>query len=69
MAKHNDEIYCLDASALIELVKKYPVRIFQGVWAGMEQLANSGRLITFKGIADECHDSVLQMFENERWTF
>lgn len=56
MARENDEIYCLDASAMIELSKKYPVRIFPGIWAGVEQLATSGRLITFKGIADECHD-------------
>jgi hypothetical protein len=51
----NDCVYCIDASVFIDL-KHYPSHIFE-VWSAFDHLAAAGRLITFRGIADECHDS------------
>ena len=58
MTSGGDCIYCLDASVMIDLKDRYPRKIFKGLWEGLETLANNGRLITFRGIASECHDEV-----------
>jgi len=41
------DIYCIDTSSLIEMKNKYPkdLKIFEKVWANMENLIIQGRLI------------------------
>jgi Domain of unknown function (DUF4411) len=38
-------VYCIDTSALIDLWRRYPQKVFGGLWAAIEKLIEDGRLI------------------------
>lgn len=39
-----DDLYCIDASALIDLGKYFPPKVFPTVWDNLEELIREGRL-------------------------
>ncbi len=40
-----DDVYCIDASSLIEIKQRFPRKVFPGVWEKVEELIPVGRLI------------------------
>lgn len=52
-------VYCIDSSALIDLVHTYPPEIFPGLWERIGELAVGGRLLTVKQVRGECQDKEL----------
>ncbi len=47
------DIYCIDASSLIELKQAYPRKVFPGVWEKMEDLVRTARLIAQDEVSRE----------------
>jgi rRNA maturation endonuclease Nob1 len=45
--------YIIDTSSLIELNKNNPMDVYPGVWAKIEQLINSNRLVAPKEVFNE----------------
>lgn len=39
------DIYCIDASSLIEIKQRFPRKVFPGVWEKLEDLVRASRLI------------------------
>lgn len=47
------DYYVIDTSSLIELNRRYRVKVFPGVWKKMEELVNRGFLISPKEVLKE----------------
>ncbi len=48
-----DDLYCIDASSLIELKQAYPRKVFPGVWEKIEDLVRTHRLIAPDEVSKE----------------
>jgi hypothetical protein len=48
-----DDVYCIDASSLMELARVYPQTRFPRVWEKVDGLVESGRLIAPKEVLEE----------------
>ncbi|MHB9134577.1 MAG: DUF4411 family protein [Armatimonadota bacterium] len=59
MSTQRPDYYSVDASALIELDKTYPVTVFRGMWDFLGELANDGRLRVCEQAKAECKDEAL----------
>lgn len=49
----SSDVYCVDASSIIELAHNYPEDVFPGVWAKMDELLQSGRLVVHERVRSE----------------
>ncbi len=47
------DVYCIDSSSLIKLVRDYPRRRFGTVWERLDQLVRTGRLIAPREVLKE----------------
>ncbi len=45
MADGPPPVYCVDTSALIDLWRRYPAKVFGALWTAVEQLIDQGRFI------------------------
>lgn len=52
----NDRKYSIDASAMIELDKTYPIDLFPSMWDFLGRLAEEGKLLICTQAAKECKD-------------
>ena len=53
-------IYCIDASAFIDLIHFNQPSNYPGVWDSIAELADNGRLIMYEEVKEECKDPAIQ---------
>lgn len=63
-------LYCIDSSALFDLGRVYPPRIFPTLWDRLSDLVQSERLLAPEGVRDELlrgkPDDVVRMWANDQ---
>jgi hypothetical protein len=56
-------IYCADTSALIDLRRRYPPKVFGALWTEVERLINRGRLIAPREVLRELQRGDDEMYK------
>jgi len=56
-------IYCIDTSALIDLRRRYPRKVFGALWAKVEELMAAGRLIAPREVLREVERGDDEMYQ------
>src|SRR5580704_14654482 len=67
-----DDIYCIDTSSLMEMVRQYPKSRFPSLWQKMDSLVKAGRLIAPKEVLKEIkqgEDSLVEWATDKRRMF
>lgn len=67
-----DDIYCIDTSSLMEMVRQYPKSRFPSLWQKIDSLVEAGRLIAPREVFKEIkqgEDSLVEWAKNKRKMF
>lgn len=63
MASGPPPSYCIDTSALIDLGRRYPPRVFGALWSKVEELIAAGRLIAPREVLRELQKGDDEMYQ------
>ncbi len=63
MANEPPVLYCIDTSALIDLRRRYPPKVFGALWVEIEALITAGRLIAPREVLRELERGDDYMFK------
>lgn len=68
MGLFSDYSYCIDTSALIDLKRLYPRKIFPSLWENIEKLISQGRIVSPREVFKELEQYADKNDELLKWT-